>query len=159
MPRVCVLLAEGFEEIEAAVIIDVLRRAEVDVVTLGVAGTQVCGAHNVTGPERPLAMGDLLEACLAATGGDARLTWVPDAFLQEREVAPFRDLPHWMPGVDDDVCVGKAVEAGLRFRPLDDTIRRVLAWDAGLPADRELKAGIPRDRELELLTLWHSAPS
>ncbi len=47
MARVCVLLAEGFEEIEAVTLIDVLRRAEVDVVTLGVSSTDVTGAHGI----------------------------------------------------------------------------------------------------------------
>ena len=48
MAKVCVLLANGFEEIEAITIIDVLRRASIDVVTLGVASAQVRGAHGVT---------------------------------------------------------------------------------------------------------------
>lgn len=47
MTRVCVLLAEGFEEIEAITIIDVLRRAELDVVTAGLSGTSVNGAHGI----------------------------------------------------------------------------------------------------------------
>jgi 4-methyl-5(b-hydroxyethyl)-thiazole monophosphate biosynthesis len=47
MPKVCVLLADGFEEIEAVTIIDVLRRAEVDVVALGVKGKTVQGAHGL----------------------------------------------------------------------------------------------------------------
>jgi len=48
MPRACVLLANGFEEIEAVTLIDVLRRAEVEVVTLGVEGLAVNGAHGIT---------------------------------------------------------------------------------------------------------------
>lgn len=53
MSRVCVLLAQGFEEIEAMTIIDVLRRAEVEVVTLSVGGKgdsdlEVEGSHGVT---------------------------------------------------------------------------------------------------------------
>ena len=46
--RVCILLADGFEEIEAITLIDVLRRAELDVTTLGVTGAEVTGAHGVT---------------------------------------------------------------------------------------------------------------
>ena len=53
MPRACVLLANGFEEIEAMTIIDVLRRAEVDLTTLSVGGSgndhlAVTGSHEVT---------------------------------------------------------------------------------------------------------------
>ncbi len=47
MSRACVLLADGLEEIEAVTIIDVLRRAEVDVVTLGVNDGRAIGAHDL----------------------------------------------------------------------------------------------------------------
>lgn len=47
MPRACVLLANGFEEIEAVTLIDVLRRAEVEVVILGVDGLEVEGSHAI----------------------------------------------------------------------------------------------------------------
>ena len=46
--KVRVLLAEGFEEIEAVSTIDILRRAELDVEVAGVGGTLVKGAHGVT---------------------------------------------------------------------------------------------------------------
>ena len=45
--RVLVPLAEGFEEIEAVAIVDVLRRAEVEVVVAGLTPGAVTGAHGI----------------------------------------------------------------------------------------------------------------
>lgn len=48
MKQLLIHLAEGFEEIEAITIIDVLRRAGLNVVTVSVTGNQlVKGAHNI----------------------------------------------------------------------------------------------------------------
>ena len=48
MGKIAVHLAEGFEEIEAISIIDVLRRAELDVVVVSVTGKmEVTGSHQI----------------------------------------------------------------------------------------------------------------
>lgn len=44
---VLVFLANGFEEIEALATVDVLRRAELDVVTVGVGGKLIRGSHGI----------------------------------------------------------------------------------------------------------------
>lgn len=43
-----VFLANGFEETEALVPVDMLRRAGVDTVTVGVGGKYITGAHSIT---------------------------------------------------------------------------------------------------------------
>jgi 4-methyl-5(b-hydroxyethyl)-thiazole monophosphate biosynthesis len=47
MKTACVLMADGFEEVEAVTPIDYLRRAGVDVKILGVTGKSVSGARGI----------------------------------------------------------------------------------------------------------------
>jgi 4-methyl-5(b-hydroxyethyl)-thiazole monophosphate biosynthesis len=48
MPNACVLLAPGFEEIEAITVIDVLRRAGVETMVVSLANGKIVGAHDIT---------------------------------------------------------------------------------------------------------------
>ena len=45
---VYMFLADGFEETEAIGCLDVLRRAEINVKTVGISGKQITGSHGVT---------------------------------------------------------------------------------------------------------------
>lgn len=47
MSKIMIPLAEGFEEIEAVTIIDVLRRADIDVITVALEGFRVKGDHDI----------------------------------------------------------------------------------------------------------------
>jgi len=58
--KACLLLAEGFEEIEAVTLIDVLRRAGVEVKTAGLSGKTVRGAHDIV-MESDIRIGDCRE--------------------------------------------------------------------------------------------------
>jgi 4-methyl-5(b-hydroxyethyl)-thiazole monophosphate biosynthesis len=57
MSDVALLLADGFEEMEAIAVIDILRRADVKLTTLGLTQKMVKGAHGLT-----VQADDLLEA-------------------------------------------------------------------------------------------------
>ncbi len=48
MEPVLVLMAPGFEEIEFTAPVDILRRLEIPVVTAGLAGRRIEGAHGIT---------------------------------------------------------------------------------------------------------------
>ncbi len=45
---VYVLLGNGFEEIEALTPVDLLRRAGIPVLTVGISGKTICGGHNIS---------------------------------------------------------------------------------------------------------------
>ena len=124
------------------------------------AETGTTGDFNGTGPGDRLSMGSMLDQIGGAVGGDHELTWIDEAFLEAQNVAPWSDLPAWIPG--DPlmfVDVRDAVAAGLTYRPLGVTARDTLAWDQGRPAeDRENRAfGMSREREREVLAAWHAA--
>ena len=48
MARIAVIFADGFEDIEAIATVDVLRRAQCDVVMVGLDAEQVSSSHGVT---------------------------------------------------------------------------------------------------------------
>ena len=123
---------------------------------VGLLERDVTGTYNATGPGKALSMQDFLEACKRAIGSDARFTWFDDARLLEAKVAPWRELPLWIPDSDPmrglgSVSIGRALAKGLAFRPIEDTVRDTLAWARTRPADREWKAGLAQEREAGLL--------
>lgn len=129
--------------------------------TISMLETRRTGFYNATGPGRELSMGELLEACQNVSASGARLTWVDEAFLLQNGVEPWSQMPLWLSESDptvagmEQVSIRKAVQAGLTFRPLDDTLRSTLAWANSRPADHEWRAGISREREAELLEKFH----
>jgi 2'-hydroxyisoflavone reductase len=118
------------------------------------------GVYNAIGPEPQPTMGELLETCRSASGSDAQLVWVSEAFLAEQGVQPWADLPAWLPQSEPSTAGffafsnRRAVAAGLKFRPLADTIHATLAWAATRPPDYQLRAGLSREREAALLAAW-----
>ncbi|MEP7199222.1 MAG: epimerase, partial [Chloroflexota bacterium] len=118
------------------------------------------GVFNATGPDYPLTMGQVLDESKAVTGSDATFTWVSEEFLQQQGATPWTEVTLWLPEKGNEgfatVNVSKAIGAGLTFRPLADTIRDTLAWDAARPADTVWRNGIKPEREEAWLAAWHA---
>jgi 2'-hydroxyisoflavone reductase len=119
---------------------------------------KVAGTFNATGAAGSLTFGELLETCQQVSGSEATIRWTSAEFLAQHQVAPWSDLPAWLPDDGEDagfahVDVSKAIATGLTFRPLAETVRDTLAWAAARPADHEWRAGLTPERERELLQL------
>jgi len=116
------------------------------------------GVYNATGPKEPLTFGPMLAACREAAGSNATFTWVDAKTLEELKIAPWSDMPCWIPPTGETagsrrVNNGKAVGEGLAFRPLVETARDTLAWWKTLPEERrgKPKAGLSPEREAAAL--------
>jgi 2'-hydroxyisoflavone reductase len=119
------------------------------------------GTFNAIGPAHTLTMGAMLDGVKKAVGGDARLVWVPEKFLDANQVSAWGDMPVWVPGHGDTAGfhrrdIRRALAAGLTYRPLATTAADTLAWFKTLPLERQAKlnAGLAADRELALLGKW-----
>jgi 2'-hydroxyisoflavone reductase len=84
----------------------------------------------------------------------AGVTWVDDGFLREHEVGEWLELPLWL---GDPAWAGmhatdvsRAVAAGLRFRPLAETI------EGAATAPAVTGVGLAPEREAELLAAWRA---
>jgi 2'-hydroxyisoflavone reductase len=127
---------------------------------LGALARDLHGAFNLVGTPRLLDFGKVLDACIAVAGTQPQLTWVSSQFLEANEVAPWVQLPLWLPPDPElaglfDVSNGRAVATGLRIRPLSETVTDTLAEYRSRSADRELRAGLKPDFESLLLETWH----
>jgi 2'-hydroxyisoflavone reductase len=113
---------------------------------------EVAGTFNATN-EGPT-WTELLETCKDVARANTRVTWVSDGFLVEHEVGEWMELPLWMASPDlaaaNEAVVARALAAGLRFRPLAETVRATL--ELATPTDN---AGLAPEREAALLAEWH----
>src|SRR4051795_8372512 len=88
---------------------------------LDLAEHRTPGVFNATAQIGQATMREVLEAAVAATGSDARLTWVPDDALAAAGVEPWTEVPLWLPEADAPgtwrVDAARAQAAGLRCPP------------------------------------------
>ncbi len=146
------------------------------------AGTT--GTFNAVGPPKPGRWGDVLGACVTASANDAKLEWVPATWLSQHGMGAENAFPIWIAPVDKFAGFhrwsnDRAEAAGLKFRPISDTVTAIREWHPrelerrvrvtrelqeaaqakGAPPPKladptALRAGPTREREQELLAKW-----
>ena len=122
------------------------------------AERKTLGTFNVDGKGGATTMGALLDTCKKVSKSDAQFVWADQAFLAEHRISYYRDLPVWVPAGGDYSGVGqlssaKAQAAGLRYRPLAETVKDTLAWFNADPeaAKTLLRAGLTPKREADAI--------
>ncbi|MFD9035687.1 NAD-dependent epimerase/dehydratase family protein [Streptomyces sp. NPDC059567] len=129
--------------------------------TLDAAQAGLSGPYNLVSAPGHTTTGELLDACVRATGSDAELRWTDPEKLLEAGVEPWSDLPVWIPpGETYDAMhtadVSKALATGLRCRPVTETVEDTWAWlrsiggSAPQRPDRP-QVGLDPEREAALL--------
>jgi 2'-hydroxyisoflavone reductase len=153
--------------------------------------SKASGAVNATGPVNVDPKGDwgaLIAACLAAAKAAGKTpadpVWIDNDFLQSRGVAIGAELPIYIPPEGEAAgfhtrSIKRAIELGLKTRPMEETCAAVLAWwpgeverrtrvtkqlleeaeKAGRPAPQMpdpalLRTGLRPEREAALLKEW-----
>ena len=131
--------------------------------TVKMAEQKATGVYNAHGMPNAYTMKNVLDECKTASQSDASFTWVSEDFLLQENVTAWTLMPLWLPEEAAPHLKGfmfingdKAFKAGLRLRPLSETVRDTLNW-ARTDLGNELKAGIDASREQALLVKWHEA--
>ncbi|MDJ0343074.1 reductase [Streptomyces sp. H10-C2] len=91
------------------------------------------GPYNLVSPPGHTTMGELLETCVRVTGSDAELCWTEPETILAAGIEPWMDLPIWLPPGEDydgmhQADVSKALAAGLRCRPVEETVADTWSW-------------------------------
>ncbi len=125
-----------------------------------VAEARTTGVFNAKGPDYVLTVGAMLETMLRVTGSNTEFVEATRAFLDAHNVSAWTDLPVWIPGDGDTAGahrrnVTRAINAGLTYRPLAETVADTMNWWQTLPDTRRmsLKFGLTAARETEALAL------
>jgi nucleoside-diphosphate-sugar epimerase len=128
--------------------------------TLDAAAEGLSGPYDTVSEPGHATMESLLTSCAEATGSDARLRWTDPEVITGAGIEPWTELPVWLPPGELHQAlhggdVSKVMAAGLRCRPVAETVADTWAWMRGLDevpqrADRP-KVGLAPDREDALL--------
>nr|WP_283163456.1 NAD-dependent epimerase/dehydratase family protein [Sporolactobacillus mangiferae] len=123
---------------------------------LNMAEGKQTGIYHATGPKEPLTMKTFLDSCAQTLNAEVQFQWATEEFLLEQHVTAWTEMPLWIPLKENmngfqAVDHRKAIQSGLTFRPIQETIRETAEWACERSADYEWKAGMKLERERDLI--------
>lgn len=127
---------------------------------LNAAENGLKGPYNLASEPGHTTIGELLESCVRVTGSDAELRWTPAETILAAGIEPWSDLPIWIPRAEQPeshhaihgASTAKAHAAGLRCRPVTETVRDTWTWlgsIGGTPPQRPDRPVVGLDPEVE----------
>ena len=123
---------------------------------LDMAKRRAGGVFNVVNDAGESNLGDFLGTAVEVTGSDAELVWVPEELILEAGIAPWTELPMWMPREwEEPVDASAARAAGFTARTARETVAATWAWlraegDPPRRPDRP-RPGLPPEKEQAVL--------
>ncbi|MCA2214939.1 NAD-dependent epimerase/dehydratase family protein [Jidongwangia harbinensis] len=124
---------------------------------LDAAADHRTGPYNLVSPPGHTTMGELLDTANTVTGGHADLRWTDPDTILAAGIQPWTELPIWLPPGHEAAYlhqgdVTRALAAGLRVRPVTDTVTDTWAWLRSRPAEpphRHTRAALGLDPATE----------
>jgi 2'-hydroxyisoflavone reductase len=130
------------------------------------AEQHIGGVFNAVSPVAHTTIGELLDIACQVTESNAELVWFTPEQINAAGIAPWTELPIWVPPTGElaglhDGDVSAALRAGLRCRPIRETIQDTWDWlqQEGPPIQRDDRPihGLDPQREADLIDTHLSA--
>ncbi len=116
------------------------------------------GPYNAVGAEEPYRARPLLEGLVASTGSTSTLTWVDWEWIKANTSEAANYGPWYGAGPIPfmQVTNKRAMAAGLRFRPIGDTAKDMIAELDSFGEPKWGPGGFSLETEAALLAKWHA---
>jgi 2'-hydroxyisoflavone reductase len=125
---------------------------------------EIFGTYNAQTNGSDITIKQLLNSCVKNLNPKANLVWVDSDFLTKHDVAPWSEMPVWLPPKGEYAGSGtmsskKAYANGLKQRHMDKVIVDCYQWFSSLPTERQtkLRAGISPEKEQKVLLAWQQS--
>lgn len=117
--------------------------------TLDAAEQGLSGSYNMVSPIGHTTTEGFLAACKEATGSDAEFRWTSPEVIEEAGIAPWRELPVWLPPGElhetlHQGNVDRALATGLRCRPVTETVADTWKWLRSIGGEADQRPDRPR---------------